>query len=437
MEQTKEEEEEGVGGETTALTFNCTENMSSTMATEKSMKESLGGNVEKKKKSLLSSKSLSNKGGVESAKKSEKKSKSICLTSKSEKSTLLKVVNTTINKENNTTVKKLNKTVGFASGTKDASKVSVKEDKSMMSNQDLVKRVEELEAKVEQSKSDWIKYEADLRRELVSKWSKRVEDQDAFHQEEIKKQRIQVEDHWSKKMSMLEELCEIRTSNQLKESDKEHQIQLDKLQNKIVEMEAELKKTYEQLDSVKASLKTVTDKNLLQVKAERMSQSGFDTHLRLEEKDEDHEEEEEEEEESIYTSAKTSDKTGLPAKANDSHTNKRKLSLDSYEEDDYGIGDNNGMEYEVDISSYGATNFANGSKNSLGSKSKRRNTSIVNHSMQTDMLRGGNISVQTEVIQRRSIGTEVFYKFFLINYFMDENWYNCDLAKSNQSLNFL
>ena len=44
----------------------------------------------------------------------------------------------------------------------------------------------------------------------------------------------------------------------------------------------------------------------------------------------------------------------------------------------------------------------------LGSKSKRRNTSIVNHSMQTDMLRGGNISVQTEVVQRRSHGTEVF-----------------------------
>jgi len=413
MEQTKEEE---VGGEAMALTFDCTENMSSTMAAEKSAKESLGGNVEKKKKSLLSSKSLLNKDGVGSAKKNEKKSKSICLTSKSEKSSLLKAINSTIIKENTTTVKKLNKTVGFASGTKDTSRISVKEDKSTMSNQELVKRVEELEARVEQSKSDWIKYEADLRRELVNKWSKRVEDQDAFHQEEIKKQRIQVEDHWSKKMSMLEELCEIRTSNQLKESDKEHQIQLEKLQSKISEMEAELKKAYEQLDSVKASLKIVTDKNVFQVKAERMSQSGFETHLRLEEKDEDREEEDE----SIYTSAKTSDKTEQPGIANDSHTNKRKLSLDSYEEDDYGIGDNNGMEYEEDIS-----NLANGSKNSLGSKSKRRNTSIVNHSMQTDMLRGGNISVQTEVVQRRSIGTEVFYNFglqtfkkcnFILNY---------------------
>jgi 7,8-dihydro-6-hydroxymethylpterin-pyrophosphokinase len=67
--------------------------------------------------------------------------------------------------------------------------------------------VEELESKV-----DWIKYEADLRRELVNKWSKRVIDQEAFHQEEIKKQRIQVEDYWLKKMSLLEELCEIRTS---------------------------------------------------------------------------------------------------------------------------------------------------------------------------------------------------------------------------------
>jgi hypothetical protein len=68
-----------------------------------------------------------------------------------------------------------------------------------------------------------------LRRELVNKWSKRVEDQEAFNQEEIKKQRIQVEDYWLKKMSLLEELCEIRTSSQLKESDKDHQIQLEKL----------------------------------------------------------------------------------------------------------------------------------------------------------------------------------------------------------------
>ena len=68
-----------------------------------------------------------------------------------------------------------------------------------------------------------------MRRELVNKWSKRVEDQEAFNQEEIKKQRIQVEDYWFKKMSLLEELCEIRTSSQLKESDKDHQIQLEKL----------------------------------------------------------------------------------------------------------------------------------------------------------------------------------------------------------------
>lgn len=118
-------------------------------------------------------------------------------------------------------------------------------------------------------------------------------------------------------------------------------------------------------------------------------------------------------------SAKKSYKTGQPYIASDSHTKNSKLSSykknhkyhnrflhtseDSYEENDYGIGDNNGMEYEEDIS-----NLANGSKNSLGSKSKRRNTSIVNHSMQTDMLRGGNISVQTEVVQRRSHWTEVF-----------------------------
>jgi hypothetical protein len=183
----------------------------------------------------------------------------------------------------------------------------------------------------------------------------------------------------------------------------------------------------EQLDSVKASLKTVTHENLLQDKTERASQSGCETHLRLEEKDEDYEEEEE----SIYMSAKT----------NNSHTNKRKLVLDLYEKGDCGFRVKNGMTYEEDtsslscelslnsyeeddncmrrlsyeteygenISSYEAKNLANNLKNSLGSKSKIRNTSIVNnHSMQTGTFRSRNISIQTEIEQRTSIGTEVF-----------------------------
>ena len=277
-----------------------------------------------------------------------------------------------------------------------------------MSNQELIKRIEELELKVDQSKSNWIKYESDLRRELVTKWSKRVEDQDAFHQEEIKKQRMQVEDHWSKKMGMLEELCEIKTASQLKEREKDHQNQLEKLQEKILEMEAELKKTYDQLDSAKASLKTATDKNLFQIKSERMSQSAFETHLRLDEREEDTRLEGGNGGDSVYMSAPTYDKTIPHNNGNESSTNKRKLSLDSYEEDDYGIGNNNNnMDFEEDNSSYGGgANFANGSKTSLGSKSKRRNT-LANHSMQTDMVRGGNTYVQTESIERRSVGTEV------------------------------
>jgi hypothetical protein len=205
----------------------------------------------------------------------------------------------------------------------------------------------------------------------------------------------------------------------------------------------------EQVDCVKAWLKIAFDKHLLQVKTGRMSQNGFETHLGLDEEEEDkNHEEEEEEEESIYMSAKTSKKTVPSAFTNNSHTNQSNLFLDSYENDDYGSRDNNngitseedilslsndwdqpgelilylnkkdndcmrrlsyGTECGENILSYGATNLANGSTKSLDSRSERRNTSIVNHhSMQTDTFRGGNISVQIEVMQRRSIGTEVF-----------------------------
>ena len=400
MEQTKDETNAG-------LTFNCTENMSSTMTCNKTKKESLSTDLKKKKKSSLSKTTVTSVA-ADSAKKPEKKSKSICFTSKSNQKSVLIAANSSIRVNDNKT-KKLNKTVGFASGTKDVSKLALpKVDMTNMSNQELIKRIEELELKVDQSKSNWIKYESDLRRELVTKWSKRVEDQDAFHQEEIKKQRMQVEDHWSKKMGMLEELCEIKTASQLKEREKDHQNQLEKLQEKILEMEAELKKTYDQLDSAKASLKTATDKNLFQIKSERMSQSAFETHLRLDEREEDTRLEGGNGGDSVYMSAPTYDKTIPHNNGNESSTNKRKLSLDSYEEDDYGIGNNNNnMDFEEDNSSYGGgANFANGSKTSLGSKSKRRNT-LANHSMQTDMVRGGNTYVQTESIERRSVGTEV------------------------------
>ena len=102
-------------------------------------------------------------------------------------------------------------------------------------------------------------------------------------------------------MSMLEVLCEIRTSSQLKESNKEHQIQLEKPQSKIVEMEAELKKLTNNWTALRIRRRSLRIKMYFKLKSSEWS--GFETPEKLEEKDQDREEEEE----SIYTSAKTSD----------------------------------------------------------------------------------------------------------------------------------
>ena len=364
------------------LTFNCTENMSSTMAPTSACadKSSRDLSKNKKKKSTLSKSKL-----LESAKKNSKSIGPTLNHISSSKNDVTQI------KEKN---KKLNKTVGFANITKDTTDIESK------SNEELKKENLDLRCKLEQSKNEWIKCESDLRRELVNKWSKRIEELEENHQEEIKKQRIQVEDHWYRKMNVLEELCEVKSQNRLNENQKEWLYQSEMFSKRIGELELELQKSYEELATAKATLKTATDKKLFQIKSERMSQSAFETHLRLDEKDE-HDENE-------TTNNQTSAFTNLTSnRANES--NKRKLDHDSCDEEEDDITNN--MEFEDEFSTQGDNNLENISKSSLGNKNKRRNT-LMNHSMQTDFVKGGNISVQTDTVQRCSVGLEA-NMFFL------------------------
>ena len=388
-----DEEEEEHDETQAATTFNCTAQMTSTMIS----KTLLNNTAAKKPKISLSHKPKT-PGAEKKADKSlkkktvEKKSKSIGgTTGKTSLPTATSKSNDTLGKNK---AKKLNQTaVGLL-------KKDVKKDKETMlalTKEQLVGKVHELTKELEKSKSDWIKFESDLRRELVTKWSKRVEDQEANHQEEIKKQRIQVEDHWSKKMGMLEELCEVKSQKKLEECRDEHQNETKKLNEKIEEIESELKKSYEQLELTKASLHKATEVNLFKMKTERMSQSAFETHLRLD----DREEEDEEEDVDQSVANKTNNQDASVA-ASVSNGNKRKISNDEFdEEEEAAVGDE--MEFEDDFPSCVGVDT---SKASLANKSKRRHT-LMNHSIQTDMFKGGNMSVQTDAIQRRSVGLEV------------------------------
>ena len=56
------------------------------------------------------------------------------------------------------------------------------EDLEAMDKSQLVELVHTLRLRMEQTKRETTKFESELRRELVSKWSKRVEDAEAYHE---------------------------------------------------------------------------------------------------------------------------------------------------------------------------------------------------------------------------------------------------------------
>lgn len=67
-----------------------------------------------------------------------------------------------------------------------------------MTREQLVEKLEALMAENAQIKRDKTKAEADLRSELVAKWSKREEDTEEYYQGQIQEQRKQVEDCYLK-----------------------------------------------------------------------------------------------------------------------------------------------------------------------------------------------------------------------------------------------
>ena len=165
---------------------------------------------------------------------------------------------------------------------------------------------------------------------------------------------------------------------------------MEKLTQQLKQSEIDLKKSQDEIELLKAQLAEAAEKmndsvflpsmlsstkapQNVNVKQERMSQSAFDTHLRLENDDED-----EETQGKLVNETTTEDKT-FNADASRSNPNKRKLSSNDFK---------NEYEDEMEFDDY----YLNISKN-------KRQHLLINH------------SIQTEDVRNRSIGLEVIFKF--------------------------
>lgn len=311
------------------------------------------------------------------------KSKSIGSAKNQERSRLLNKTKDNVGKNMNMTMNRIRE-----------SNINTTEVKNIiydkMSKEQLIQKIHELNQKIEQDQRERVKFESELRHDLVSKWAKRVELAEADHQTELEERASQVEQLYIQKMRMVEELYQSKYDKKKEEIEKN----MEKLTQQLKQSEIDLKKAQDEIELLKAQLAEAAEKindsvfmpsmlsstkapqTAVNVKQERMSQSAFDTHLRLENDDDD--DDDEETQGKLVNETTTEDKT-FNGDASRSNPNKRKLSCNDFKneyEDEMEFDD-----YDLNIS-----------------KNKRQHL-LINH------------SIQTEDVRNRSIGLEVIFKF--------------------------
>ena len=109
------------------------------------------------------------------------------------------------------------------------------------------------------------KSEAELRSELVNKWSKREEENEEYYQEQITIQRKQVEDYYLKKMEMFETALTRKTSVQLDELRAEKENELEKLREQLVNSKLDVKKSCDEIESLSKQVEDLKHKLKAQV----------------------------------------------------------------------------------------------------------------------------------------------------------------------------
>jgi hypothetical protein len=251
------------------------------------------------------------------------------------------------------------------------------------------KKINELNQKMEQNDRERVKFESELRHELVSKWSKRVETAEANHVTELATRTTQVEDLYVKKMKMLDELYRSKYEKIREDLEKN----IEKLTQQLKQSDLDLKKKDEVIEQLKIKLAEAIEKvndsvfmpsmlsstkapQAVNVKQERMSQSAFDTHLRLENDDDDDEQTQGHQSELVNET--TTDERTFNGDASRSNPNKRKLSSCNEFKNEY--------EEEMEFDDY-----------DLNISKNKRQHLLINH------------SIQTEDVRNRSIGLEVIY----------------------------
>ncbi len=114
-----------------------------------------------------------------------------------------------------------------------------------------IRQLQEENATIREERS---RAEGEIRKELVTKWSTREEDQEVYYQERIRAERKQVEDIYLKRMDMLERLLERTSQKKLDDLRQEKENELEKQREELVNVNLELRRAQEECKAMAAKL---------------------------------------------------------------------------------------------------------------------------------------------------------------------------------------
>ena len=160
----------------------------------------------------------------------------------------------------------LNETsMAIVKNTADMSKIQ------KLSTTELCQIIENLKSHIIKTKREATKFEAELRNQLVTKWSKKVEDTETYFQKEMENYKLRLDSDLAERIDFIEQVNERKNKVKIEEIKKN-------CETKLAENEKEIKQLKSEIDRLKedlASRVSPSRKNDRSIKR-KLSHSGYD-----------------------------------------------------------------------------------------------------------------------------------------------------------------
>lgn len=130
---------------------------------------------------------------------------------------------------------------------------------------------------MQNAKREMFKFESELRKEIVDRWSKRVDDTEEYFQNEMEKQRAESEASFQQRLN-LAEMC-IQRNSQLKlaEAKKENEAVLEKLRLECEKASKERDELYQKLTALESMNEFTSAKSHMEIERPEMSDESLQT----------------------------------------------------------------------------------------------------------------------------------------------------------------